>query len=625
MKKTIRYLALLVLVFAMGCSEQKKETATEIVETPLVNLPFTKLELKDMASFKPATDNWAIVGTALSDNSKQNTLTTTDGSGVLINTLDGETKEDLFTMVEHGDMELELDVMMAKGASTSLVFQGLYELRLKDSWGVTETDSEDMGGIGIPKSTSEHTTGSSGAPLTNAAKAPGLWQHLKVLFHAPRFDASGEKTKNAWFEKVWLNGILLQEQIELEGPTQNDATTEVPKAPLHLKGDTGAFAFKNIQYKLYEERSIALSNLSLREFDSPSWSLLNLDSLNALYTRATDSISPITVVAPRGRTILEYTGTMAIPVDGDYLFEMKVNGGAALLLEQDTVINLNGNYPLDTVRLAKVNLKKGAISFKLLYNKYAPWRRGLEFYVEGPEMQRYSIQEPRILVSDIIDTSPFVVTVADTPITQRSFWMHEGEKRTHTIAVGMPQGTHYVYDLQAGSLLQIWDGDFLDATQMWLARGEKQLGNPLGFVVALHGDSEFAPLDNDDAIWPDYLTDNKEYRQLGYEFDEDGIPSFMNQTGGTKVTNTFMPKANQRGMKRMISVDGDRPIWHKIAEGEAIEKLPDGTFIVNHESYFVDFSKSDGLKLIIRNSGGKDELIVEIPSGKQQIEYSIIW
>jgi hypothetical protein len=43
------------------------------------------------------------------------------------------------------------------------------------------------------------------APLSNPAKAPGLWQKLKITFHAPRFDAAGKKIANSRFVSVDLS------------------------------------------------------------------------------------------------------------------------------------------------------------------------------------------------------------------------------------------------------------------------------------------------------------------------------------------------------------------------------------------------------------------------------------
>ena len=51
----------------------------------------------------------------------------------------------------------------------------------------------------------------------------------------------------------------------------------------------------------------------------------------------------------------------------------------------------------------------------------------------------------------------------------------------------------------------------------------------------------------------------------------------------------------------------------------------EGTFIINNESYYIDFDASSGLKPFVRNSNGNDELLVKITENKQNFNYNIIW
>ena len=54
----------------------------------------------------------------------------------------------------------------------------------------------------------------------NASRAPGEWQVFDVKFTAPKFDASGKKIANARFDWVKHNGVLIHENVELNGPTR---------------------------------------------------------------------------------------------------------------------------------------------------------------------------------------------------------------------------------------------------------------------------------------------------------------------------------------------------------------------------------------------------------------------
>ena len=132
-------------------------------------------------------------------------------------------------------------------------------------------------------------------------------------------------------------------------------------------------------------------------------------------------------------------------------------------------------------------------------------------------------------------------------------------------------------------------------------------------------------LENDDTIWSNNSVQNPQFKQQGYEFDSGGIPTFLYQINGSSVTNKLIPLEFERGLKRLITVDGATDLWHKIAEGERINKLSDGTFIINDESYYIDFDASSGLKPFVRNSNGNDELLVKITENKQNFNYNIIW
>jgi hypothetical protein len=90
--------------------------------------------------------------------------------------------------------------------------------------------------------------------------------HLNIIFHAPKFDSAGTKVKNAWFEEVTLNGAVVHRNVELSGPTRASLETkEEPKAPLLFQGDEGLVAFKNLKYKLFEDRKVEWIDVRLKE------------------------------------------------------------------------------------------------------------------------------------------------------------------------------------------------------------------------------------------------------------------------------------------------------------------------------------------------------------------------
>lgn len=628
----IKIFIALFFVLIISCKEKTVEIPAKTVKIePLKFLPFENVELNDLSSFKAVSENWKVAKSAYVDRFKENTLSSNEGTGVLVNIPSEGKRGHLFTNFEHGDIELEVDVMMPKNSNSGLYFQGRYEVQLFDSWGVEEPQHSDLGGI-YQRWDSIRGKGKEGfdgiAPKINAAKAPGLWQHFRILFHAPRFDSSGNKTKNAKFDQVWLNGILIQEDVELSGPTRAaEFQDEKPTGPLMVQGDHGPVALRNVQYKLYEDKRVKLNDMTMVEYENATVEIPALDSLVPLREVKTDSLSANMASGERSQRILKYDGNIEVPDSGDYLFDLKVNGaGGLLLIDKDTIVDLDGDYNLDSLGLGKVTLQKGMVPFTLIYNKHRPWTKGFSLEVEGPGVQKHALQAPNSL--DLSRGKPaenFMVHVLEEPVAQRSFLMHDGAKRTHCISVGTPQKIHYAYDLAFGSLLKVWNGDFLDAEQMWRARGEKQLGAPAGYTVSFHGTPEFAQLENEDSGWPENVPENSNRKQLGYEFDDNRIPVFSSQIGSSTILDKMIPSKTLRILYRTVEVNGSEEIWHKVAAGESVEKMPDGTYIVNDESYFIDFSDSGKLNPVVRNSGGIDELLVKIPAGEQLIEYSIIW
>lgn len=180
-------------------------------------LPNTTLGLSDMNDFRSPADNWQLAGDVFMDLTEDLDVQPESGHGILVNTSSGDNPQDIFTEWEHGDLDLELEFMMAKNSNSGIYLQGRYELQMLDSWGVQNPKFSDLGGVYQWMDTSE---GSGGiAPRSNASRAPGLWQHLSIKFRAPRFDENGEKVAHAKLEEVKLNGVLIHRNVNLVRPT----------------------------------------------------------------------------------------------------------------------------------------------------------------------------------------------------------------------------------------------------------------------------------------------------------------------------------------------------------------------------------------------------------------------
>lgn len=215
------------------------QSHTDSVTIPLINLN----------AFREPGKNWIVSSDAAVDFTKPNDMRSVKGEGVLVNDLTRNGQMHLYTKEEFGDMHLELDFMMAKNSNSGIYFQGRYEIQLLDSWTRLVPTSSDLGGI-YNRWNQQRGNYEGTAPVMNVAKAPGLWQHLSVKFRAPRFNDKGVKITDARFEEVYINGVLVQQEAFVTGPTGSSMfQDEKPTGPLVIQGDHGQVAVKNISYR----------------------------------------------------------------------------------------------------------------------------------------------------------------------------------------------------------------------------------------------------------------------------------------------------------------------------------------------------------------------------------------
>jgi len=187
---------------------------------------------------KAGKSKWSVVDDLSLDAKNPGRFQSKAGTGVLLNGDDGR-GVDLLSEMKHGDCELYVEFNVAKGSNSGIYFHGQYEVQILDSFGKAAKDLKygDCGGI------YNHS-----APRVNASKPPGEWQTFHVVFQAPRFDDKGKKTANAKFLKVTLNDVVVQENVEVKGPT-NAALGGAERAtgPLMLQGDHGPVAFRALR------------------------------------------------------------------------------------------------------------------------------------------------------------------------------------------------------------------------------------------------------------------------------------------------------------------------------------------------------------------------------------------
>ncbi|MBE3144143.1 MAG: DUF1080 domain-containing protein [Planctomycetes bacterium] len=171
------------------------------------------------------------------------------GTGVIVNGKAAKSQP-LVSKDEFSDVRAHIEFVIPKGSNSGVFFQGQYELQIYDSWGVEKGDYAgiECGGIYQQWDEGRMPKGYDGiSPKVNASRPAGQWQQFDVIFRGPRFDATGRKIANACFVKVWLNGTLIHDNVELSGPTRGSMHPDDRAAgPILLQGDHGPVAYRNI-------------------------------------------------------------------------------------------------------------------------------------------------------------------------------------------------------------------------------------------------------------------------------------------------------------------------------------------------------------------------------------------
>jgi Domain of Unknown Function (DUF1080) len=121
--------------------------------------------------------------------------------------------------------------------NSGVFFMGMYEVQVLDSYSnKTYADGQAAAVYG------QHP------PLVNASRPPGEWQTYDIVFHAPRFE--GAKVVRPARVTVLHNGVLVQDNVELTGPTAHKARPpyqpHADKLPISLQDHAHPVRFRNI-------------------------------------------------------------------------------------------------------------------------------------------------------------------------------------------------------------------------------------------------------------------------------------------------------------------------------------------------------------------------------------------
>ncbi len=150
---------------------------------------------------------------------------------------------DLRTKQTYGDFKLHAefwlpnlpaDVTGQQRANSGIYLQDRYEIQVLDTYGKTTLANDDSAAVYLKRAAS-----------ANAGTAPETWQTYDITFRAARWNGT-TKTEDARVTVVW-NGVTVQNNVAIDGPTGNGAAESAATLPIRLQdhGDPGA----NVRYR----------------------------------------------------------------------------------------------------------------------------------------------------------------------------------------------------------------------------------------------------------------------------------------------------------------------------------------------------------------------------------------
>ena len=224
-KKSLKYLLVLpVLVFAWAGRAEEEPRVVSPGPPPADAIPlFDGADLSQWHSERGGKAAWEV----------KDGVATVNKTGSIV------------TRQAFGDCQLHIEWATpaeVKGegqgrGNSGVIFQGRYELQILDSYQNKTYFNGQAGALY-----------SQYAPLVNVSRKPGEWQSYDVIFHAPRFDESAKLLK-AGTMTVLQNGVLVQDHVEIKGPTAHQPTkyeAHPLKQPLVLQDHGNPIRFRNI-------------------------------------------------------------------------------------------------------------------------------------------------------------------------------------------------------------------------------------------------------------------------------------------------------------------------------------------------------------------------------------------
>lgn len=233
------YASIFAVLFSVNAFSQGDPKLTEVWEpVPAIVTPgnataapsdalvlFDGKSLNEWVNDKGVAPEWTI---------KDGVLTVKPGAGTI------QTKKSFADCQLHIEWRTPSEIVgEGQGRGNSGIFlQSRYELQVLDSYNNPTYSNGQAASI-----YKQHI------PLVNASRMPGEWQTYDIVFTAPRFN-NDSTLKSPAYITVFHNGVLVQNHVELKGPTEYIGQPKYKKhafkMPLLLQEHGNPVSYRNI-------------------------------------------------------------------------------------------------------------------------------------------------------------------------------------------------------------------------------------------------------------------------------------------------------------------------------------------------------------------------------------------
>lgn len=228
MKRTMLFVSLAALcVSVFSCVAYSQESEPAVVSALEGKIPSDAIVLFDGKDLSKWT---SIDGTPAKFEVKDGAMVVVKGSGGVV------------TKDEFGSMQIHIEFATpaeAKGegqdrGNSGVYIQGIYETQVLDCFNNKTYINGMVGAV-----YNEYP------PLVNACRPAGQWQTYDIIFHAVKFGYKNNIDKRATVT-VLLNGVLVQDNVEIVPTPGGPRTKEALTGPIYLQDHGHPVKYRNI-------------------------------------------------------------------------------------------------------------------------------------------------------------------------------------------------------------------------------------------------------------------------------------------------------------------------------------------------------------------------------------------